>query len=244
MFDLIGFDADDTLWHNESIYRMGRMKFQKLLAKYDLQGSADETSIDERLNEIEIGNLRIYGYGVMSFVLSLIETSIHLTNGQVTAGDIQALVELAKEMLNAEVQLFDGAAGTVGRLASSYPLMLITKGDLQHQGSKIERSGIKEYFRHLEIVSEKSPGIYAQILDKHNIEPKRFLMVGNSLRSDIMPVVEIGGWAIHVPNNLTWSYEAVAPSDQVRQRYFEAEDLKHVPDLVEQIAASLGGPVS
>jgi putative hydrolase of the HAD superfamily len=231
VFDLIAFDADDTLWHNESLYKMGRDRFHKLLAKYQLQGA-----IDERLDETEDRNVRYYGYGVMSFVLSLIETAIELTGGQVSGNDIAELISLSKEMLIAEVRLFDGAEETLAKLSTRYPLMLITKGDLLHQQSKIEQSGLRERFRHIEVVSEKTTETYRAILTRHHIKASRFLMVGNSPRSDVLPVLGLGGWAVYVPNNLTWSYERTALPDDAHERYFEVEHLGLVPGLIDKLA--------
>jgi len=234
MFDLIAFDADDTLWHNESLYNMGRDRFHELLAKYQLQGA-----VDDRLDEIEVRNLRYYGYGVVNFVLSLIETAIELTGGRISGDDVQNLIDLSKEMLAAEVRLFDRAEETLARLSLSYPLMLITKGDLLHQQTKIEQSGLKDYFRHVKVVSDKRPETYAAILSGHNIRASRFLMVGNSLRSDVLPVVELGGWAVYIPNDLTWSHEEIDPPDDARGRYFEVAHLGLVPGLIEQLASSV-----
>lgn len=235
MFDLIALDADDTLWHNERLYRMGRDRFHELLAKYPLQGP-----IDERLDATEVRNLRYFGYGVMSFVLSLIETAVELTDGRVSGEDVAALVELAKEMLTAEVQLFDGVERTLARLSSKYPLTLITKGDLLHQRSKIERSGLKRFFRHFEVVSEKTVATYRAILDKHGVDAGRFLMVGNSLRSDVLPVVQLGGWAVYVPNDLTWSHEEINLPDNVRGSCFEVERLDLVPELIQRLVKEQG----
>jgi len=235
MFDLIAFDADDTLWHNESLYKMGRARYVELLAKYKPQGS-----IDEQLDEVQIRNLRYYGYGVKNFVLSLIETSIKLTGGRITADDIQCLIDLSKEMIAAEVRLFDGAEKVVAKLSSSFSLMLITKGDLLHQRSKIDRSGLRKHFQHIEIVSDKTRDAYKEILDRHNVEASRFLMIGNSLRSDILPVVELGAWAVYVPYELTWSHEEIDPAQDVRHRYVEAEHLGRIPEVIEKLAKRSG----
>jgi putative hydrolase of the HAD superfamily len=234
MFELIAFDADDTLWQNEELYRMGRARFEKILAGYELRGT-----IDDHVDDIEIGNLKYYGYGVMGFVMSLIEASIRLTDGQISGEDLLALIALAKEMISAEVSLLDGAEQTVATLNETYPLMLVTKGDLLHQRSKIDRSGLAGYFQQVEIVSDKTPDVYANILRKHGIDPSRFVMVGNSLRSDILPVVELGGWAVHIPNHLTWSYEAVPPPSADGHRYYEVESLGQVPALIEKLAITL-----
>jgi putative hydrolase of the HAD superfamily len=232
MFDLIGFDADDTLWHNEREYRRGRALFGEILARYGIQ-----SGIDERLEAIESRNLPVYGYGVVGFVFSLIEAGIELTAGRIAAGDIQALVNLSKQMLSAEVELFEHAEATLARLAQTHTLMLVPKGDLRHQQSKAARSGLNGYFRYVEIVSDKTPEVYAGILARRGVAPARFLMVGNSMRSDILPVIAIGGWAAYVPNDLTWSHETLPAEACPRQRFFELEHLGQLPALIERLSA-------
>ena len=227
MFDLIGFDGDDTLWHNERLYQMGRQRFREILKKYGLGGSAQE--IDDRVHETEMRNLPHYGYGVMSFVLSLIETSIELTGRRISGDDIRGLLDLSKEMLSAEVHLFEGAGETLSRLSGEYTLMLITKGDLLHQQAKVNQSGLKRYFRHVEVVSEKSRETYANLLSRHSIPPSRFLMIGNSMRSDVLPVLELGGWAVHIPALLSWVHEDVRPPGDLGERFLELESLAQVP---------------
>jgi putative hydrolase of the HAD superfamily len=231
MFDLIAFDADDTLWHNERLYRMGRERFHGMLVKYDLCDTPD--AIDERVNRTELQNLKYYGYGVMSFVLSLIEASIELTGGRISAFDIRDLLNLSKEMLSAPVDLFEGAEETVARLSAAYPLMLITKGDLLHQQAKVDQSGLRGYFRYVEVVSDKSGETYAAILSRRAIQPSRFLMVGNSLRSDILPVIQLGGWAVHIPAELSWSHEHVDAHGALGERGFELEHLGELPAFVD-----------
>jgi putative hydrolase of the HAD superfamily len=230
MLDLIGFDADDTLWQNESLYLQAREQFRKVLAPYRLAGSVDET-----LHRIEIPNLDYYGYGVTGFVLSMIEAAIELTEGRIAGEDVRQLLDLAKGMLAAEVQLFAHAVDTLATLSASYALMLITKGALRHQRSKLARSGLSEYFSHVEVVSDKTPATYQGILDKVQVEPYRFVMIGNSMRSDILPVLELGGWAIHVPNDLTWSHEDANLPQRLRRRYFEAGGLGQLPQLIERL---------
>jgi putative hydrolase of the HAD superfamily len=233
MFDLIAFDADDTLWHNERLYQMGRDRFRKLLAKYQVQGA-----IDERVNEVEVGNLRYYGYGVMSFVLSLIELAIETTGGRISGDDIGELIDLGKEMLSAEVELFDHAQETLEELSGTYPLMLITKGESFHQQKKIKGSGLKDYFRHVEVVPEKTVETYQQILTRQGINASRFLMVGNSLRSDILPVVQLGGWGVFIHNALTWSHEQVDPPIDTPKAYFEVEHLGQLPGLIRDLTGN------
>jgi putative hydrolase of the HAD superfamily len=229
-FDVIAFDADDTLWHNERSYRNGRERFQAVLAQAGVAVSEEE--VDLRVNQTEVRNLEYFGYGVSSFVMSLIETAIELTDGRITGGDIRELIELAKQMLTEEVVLFEGAREAVMSLARSHPLMLITKGDLLHQTSKLERSGLQEYFRFVEVVSQKTPAVYAGILARHGLMADTFLMVGNSIRSDIVPVLELGGCAVHVPAELSWSHEHAEVPETARDRCFELASLHALPSLV------------
>ncbi len=234
--DLIAFDGDDTLWHNERSYRDGRERFRQLLASAGVVLSAEE--IETRVNQTELANIEVYGYGVSSFALSLIETAIGLTDGRITGADLRGIVELAKHMLTEEIELFPGVRDVLTTLAASYPLMLITKGDLLHQTSKLERSGLRDCFRFVEVVSHKTTGVYAAILSRHGIDPNRFLMIGNALRSDVLPVVDAGGWAVHIPAALSWSHEHADVPPHAHGRYFEVTALEHVPDIIETIAKS------
>ena len=235
-FELVAFDADDTLWHNESVYLTGRERAAEIVARY---GQA--AAFEKHLDEVEVGNLRYYGYGVMSFILSAIEAAIDVTGGEIAAGDIKELIALSKEMLTHEVQLFDGAEEALSRLSQTHALLLITKGDLRHQQAKVGESGLAHYFHAVEVVSDKLPATYDKILSRYRVEPERFLMVGNSLRSDIAPVLELGGWAVHIPNELTWDHEmAVSPVGQ-EERYFEVEHVGDVPRLVERLGREAAG---
>lgn len=233
MIDWIAFDADDTLWHNERVYREGRQRFRDLLAKYDLEGD-----LDQQFNTIEIRNLKYYGYGVMSFVLSQIEAAIQLTGGEISAGDIQSLIELSKEMLTTNVVLFEHSQRMVEDLSADFPLMLITKGDLAHQQRKVEKSGLESHFKSIEVVSEKTTAVYEQILDQHGIPPSRFLMVGNSIRSDIRPVLELGGWAIHVAPHLSWDHEGGEVSSRLADRFRAVDGLEDVVPVIRELATA------
>lgn len=238
VLDLIAFDADDTLWHNERSYRDGRARFLRLLADAGVELGPAE--IDAHVNRLELANIQYYGYGVSSFVMSLLEAALDLTNGRISGADLRPVIALAKEMLTEDVELFGGVRGVLTALAPRYPLMLITKGQLLHQTSKLDRSGLRDCFRHVEVVSHKTPEVYASILARHGVDPARFLMVGNSLRSDILPVLEIGGWAVHVPADLSWSHEdADVPAHRI-SRLFDVAAIDRLPDVVatiEQAAA-------
>jgi putative hydrolase of the HAD superfamily len=204
-FDLIGLDGDDTLWHNERDYVEARERFRLIIERCGVP--LREEDLAEAVNRTELQNLPYYGYGVSSFVLSLIETAIGLTGGRIEGREIAELLVLAKSMLTSQVELFEGAREALEALSAEHPLVLITKGDLLHQRSKLDRSGLGVHFRAVEVVSHKTPDVYAEILARHGVDPSRFLMVGNSPRSDILPVLAVGGWAAHVPAALSWSHE-------------------------------------
>jgi putative hydrolase of the HAD superfamily len=233
MLDVIAFDADDTLWDNETLYLTTQEKFKRLLSKY---GCVE--GVDQELHKTEIRNLQHFGYGIKGFALSMIETAIELTGGQIQASDIQEIVDFAREMVKAPVRLFRHAEETIAALSETHELMLVTKGDLLDQENKVARSGLANYFTYIEIVSDKTSDIYRAILAKHNIEPQRFLMVGNSLRSDILPVVAIGGQAVYIPYHLTWAHETVANQDDEPTGYFELEHIGLLPALVKSLSSS------
>jgi putative hydrolase of the HAD superfamily len=232
-FDVIAFDADDTLWHNERLYTEAQASFRRLLGQYQ-----SPQWIDERLYQTEMHNLEHFGYGIKAFALSMIETAVELTEGRISGKDIQAIINLAKEMLAADVELLDHTAETVSHLATIYPLMLVTKGDMRDQEMKIARSGLGSYFRHIEIVSDKSRENYKSLLQRHRIKPERFLMVGNSLRSDILPVLALGAWAVYIPYAMTWAHELAEPPPSGQPGYYEIEHLGQLPALLEGIDRS------
>lgn len=224
MFDMIAFDADDTLWENMGTYMEGWAAFQRVIAPW----AHEETSL-ARLQEVEIRNLRHFGYGIKGFTLSMIETAIEVTEGRIPATAIQALVDLGREMLAHPVDLLPGVQACLETLASRYPLMVITKGDLFDQEAKLARSGLAHHFRHLEVVSEKDPATYQRLLDRHGLDPARFLMVGNSLKSDILPVVRIGGHAIHVPHTHTWAHEEIPEGALDPEHFTTLDGLAQLP---------------
>jgi len=228
-FDMIALDADDTLWHNETMFTLTQTKFLELLAGYH-----SPELIERKLYEIELRNLNNFGYGIKGFTLSMIETAIELTDGQVTGVIIKQLLDLAKAMVHAPVNLLDHVAEVVPWLAERYPLMLLTKGDLFDQESKLARSGLADHFRHVEIVSDKTATSYRALFTRYQVEPARFLMVGNSLRSDILPVTALGGRAVYIPYHLTWAHETVTEQDAQLHQYVELENIGGLPKLIEQ----------
>ena len=232
-FDLIAFDGDDTLWHNERSFRHGRDRFRAILA--DAGFALPEDTIESVVNEIEVQNLPFFGYGVSSFTLSLIEAAVGLTNGQIAARHIDAIVAVAKTMITSEVELFPAVKPALASLSRRYPLVLITKGDLLHQRSKLTRSGLERYFRYVEVVSDKTPEVYAAILGRLGIRAGRFLMVGNSLKSDILPVVKIGARAVHIPAVISWSHEHADPTPAARRRFYERRSMRQLERFIERI---------
>ncbi len=229
-FDMIAFDADDTLWHTERLYVDAQARFTQLLARYH---SAEW--VQARLDETEAHNIIHFGYGIKAFALSMIETAVELTEGRITGRDIQILIDTAKAMLTAEVALLNTVAETIPRLAERYPLMVITKGDLLDQETKINRSGLGQYFQRIEIVSHKNRASYEHVLNEQRLAPQRLLMVGNSLKSDILPVLEIGGHAVYVPYEITWQHEYAAPPPDEQPRYYKIERLAELPALLERL---------
>lgn len=230
-FDLIAFDGDDTLWHTEYLYSEAQEKFKAVLARY-----VDVEGIEDRVYATEMRNLEHFGYGIKGFTLSLIETAIEITGGRVEGRDIQSLLDNAREMLAAEVRLLDYVADTLADLANQYTLMIITKGDLYDQEGKIARSGLEGYFRFVEIVSNKKEETYQRILDRHSVEPSRFLMVGNSPKSDILPVLAIGGNAVYLPHEITWVHEVADLPEAGVGGFFQLAHFGELPRLLERLA--------
>jgi putative hydrolase of the HAD superfamily len=228
-FAVIAFDADDTLWENERNYRRTEQVFKELLTPYH-----KPDWIEERLYQTEMRNIQHFGYGIKSFGLSMIETAVELTEGRVSGTEIQVIIDAIKGMLTAEIELLPHVAEIVPLLAQHTPLMLITKGDLLDQESKVTRSGLADYFTHIEIVSDKTEKQYADLLEQHDIAPSRFLMVGNSLRSDILPVLALGGSAVYVPHPFNWAHENGEKPDG-RPGFYELEHIGLLPELVKKL---------
>lgn len=224
---VIGLDADDTLWHNETIFERVHERYRALLARYH-----DATTVDRTLLATERRNLELYGYGIKGFMLSSIETAIQLTEGRISADEIRTILELGREMLAHPVELLDGARETVEALARSHRLILITKGDLRDQQRKLAKSGLAAFFAQIEIVSEKDQPTYATILQRHGIAATEFLMVGNSLKSDILPVLALGGSAAHIPYHLLWELEHAEHLPDAPGRFFELQTLRDLPALL------------
>lgn len=230
MIEIIAFDADDTLWHNERHYTEAKESFKQILTRYH-----DTVWIEDRLDATEMQNLNRYGYGIKSFALSMIETAVQLTEGRITGTDVHDIITIAWAMLEKPMDIFDGVRETILTLSEQYKLLLITKGDLFEQEAKIARSGLGDYFSSIEIVSEKTPRAYEAILAKHQITPQQFVMVGNSLKSDILPVLAIGGQGIHIPFETTWVHELVPETELEGKEFTRLAQLAHLPALLASL---------
>lgn len=223
---VIGFDADDTLWHNERYFNDTQRAFHDLCARY-----AEPHATEESLLAAERRNLALYGYGVKGFLLSMIETAIELSDGAIPAAEIQHLLDLGKELMVRPVELIPHAEATVRALAAQgRRLVLITKGDLFHQETKIAASGLAECFWQIEVVAEKDHATYTKIFERHGIDPASFVMVGNSLKSDVLPVLDLGGRGVHVPYEITWAMEHAIAAEH--HDYATIADLSELPALL------------
>ncbi|KAF0675719.1 HAD family hydrolase [Profundibacterium mesophilum] len=229
MLKTIGFDADDTLWHNEQFFRSTQDRFAALLADH-----AEETHLRAALLEAERRNLGRYGFGIKGFVLSMIETAIEVTQDRVPARIIRQIIEDGQEMLAHPIELLPAARETVETLSASHRIVLITKGDLLDQERKLAQSGLGDLFDGVEIVSDKTPAAYARIFSDHATPPGAALMVGNSMKSDVIPPIEAGGWGVFVPHGIAWALEHAEPP-QNHPRYHEIASLVELPELVGRI---------
>ena len=225
----IGFDADDTLWQNEQFFRMTERQFAELLADF-----AEADHLSERLLQAERRNLGHYGFGIKGFTLSMIETAIEVTDGKVPSRVIADILDAGREMLRHPVETLPHARETLTALAGSHRLVLITKGDLFDQERKVAASGLGDLLDAVEIVSDKKAGTYRTLFARHGDGPEHAMMVGNSLKSDVIPAIEAGGWGVHVPHDLTWDLEhAKAPREA--ERFHEMPTLAELPALVRDI---------
>ena len=202
-FKVIGFDADDTLWANEPFYQDVEKEFCQIMKPY-----LTEKETSEELFKTEMQNLENYGYGAKGFLLAMIETALRATEGKITSAEINQILDIGKTLLTMTIQLLEGVENVLQKLQGSYKLILITKGDLLDQERKLEKSGLIDYFHHIEIMSDKHENNYKKLLARLDIKPEEFLMVGNSIKSDILPVINIGAKAVHVPFEVTWQHES------------------------------------
>lgn len=230
MLTTIGFDADDTLWHNETFFRLTQERFFRLLADH-----SDPDHLHDRLLAAERRNLGAYGFGVKGFTLSMIETAVEVSAGKVPATVIGEILAAGREMLSHPVDLLPHARATVTTLAAEYRVVLITKGDLLDQERKLAQSGLGDLFHGVEIVSDKTPEIYRTTFARHGTGADQGMMVGNSLKSDVLPMLAAGGWGVHVPHAMTWALERADPPHD-HSRFHHMADLSHLADLVGHLA--------
>lgn len=233
MLTTICFDADDTLWHNERFFRLTEDRFVALLSEF-----AEADHLKERLLDAERRNIERYGYGIKGFTLSMIETALQVTENRVPGDVISDLIAAGQEMLRHPIDLLPGAQETIAALSDEFRLLLVTKGDLIDQERKLAQSGLGELFDGVEIVSEKSERVYREIFSGRGIVPGTAMMVGNSLKSDVNPVISAGGWGVYVPFGETWVLEA-APAPDNHPRYREIPSLTKLPDLIEDICRNI-----
>ena len=220
---VIGFDADDTLWVNETYFRESEKRFATLLEGYETKNK-----IDQELFKMEIQNLETYGYGVKGFMLSMIESAIELSNNTVSLDTISEILSLGKEMILKPVELLDGVVEVLEKLQSRYRLIVLTKGDLLDQERKLEKSGLSEYFHHVEVLSDKKEENYQKLLKHLEIDKKEFLMVGNSLKSDVIPILNIGAKAVHIPFHTTWAHEQVSQEEERMNNHLKLNNVRDI----------------
>ncbi len=228
--ETIAFDADDTLWQNEQFFQLTQERFATLLADH-----APRDHLEARLLAAERRNLGHYGFGIKAFMLSMIETAIEVTEEKVPASVISEIIAAGQEMLSHPIELLPDARETVAALTDSYHILLITKGDLLDQERKLAQSGLGDLFDGVEIVSDKTAGVYAEIFRRHGTAPERAMMVGNSIKSDVIPAIEAGGWGVHVPHDLTWVFEHAEPPVH-HPRFCKIASLGGLPEVVARVA--------
>ena len=225
----VGVDADDTLWHNERFFRLTQDRFEQLLADY-----ADRAHLHQRLLAAERRNIAHYGFGIKGFTLSMIETALDVTENRVPAAVIRELIEAGQEMLRHPIDLLPHARETVQAAAQNHKVLLITKGDLLDQERKLAQSGLGDLFDGVEIVSDKTPATYQALLQRHGVGATQAMMVGNSMKSDVRPMVALGGWGVFVPHGLTWELEHAEPPTNTT-RFRELPSLAGIPQLLHEI---------
>lgn len=213
---VIGFDADDTLWENEMLFRNTEKEFYKLLSTYEV-----EHRLSKELFKKEIDNLKIYGYGIKGFMLSMIETALSISDNRIHGQIVADIIQLGRNMLTAPVDLIDQVPETLAKLGKHYRLILVTKGDLLEQQRKLQVSGLEGHFHHIEILSDKTPEQYQRLLNHLDVRPEEFVMIGNSLKSDVLPPIKIGSKSIHIPFHTTWAHEEVSHDEKKDLEYLE-----------------------
>jgi putative hydrolase of the HAD superfamily len=237
-FELIGFDGDDTLWQSQDFYDAAQVEFERIVGAYvDLA----DLRVHERLLAIEAGNIHIFGYGAKGMTLSMIEAAFDITGGLISSGDLHRLVGIGKDVLAHPVTLLPGIREAVEQVAATHRIVLITKGDLIHQQAKVKASDLGDLFHRIEIVSEKDTEAYRRVLKECGVEPEAFVLVGNSLRSDIAPVIELGGCGVYMPYHSTWLLEADPQFAVDNPRVVEVSSAGSIPMAIERLAEGLAG---
>lgn len=232
---LVGFDADDTLWRSQDYFDEAQAEFERLVARYvDLE----DAQARQHLYDVEKRNISVFGYGVKGMVLSMIESAVAVTGERIGAGDVHRIVQLGKALLQHPVELLAGIREAVEEVAATHDVVLITKGDLFHQEAKVRQCGFAHLFRRIEIVSEKDTSTYTRLLEEFGLPARRFVMVGNSLRSDIAPVIALGGWGVHVPYHTTWAHENEADVAEDAPRLRRVTQASALPAAIREIAAA------
>jgi len=224
---VICFDADDTLWVNEPYYREIEHLFCRLMTSH-----TDEKSCNEILLQTEINNIRLYGYGAKSFVLSMIETAVKLSSHTIDSKTIEQILQLGRDLINKPLQLLDGVQDILAHFKGKYRLILATKGDLLDQERKLKNSALEKYFHHIEIMSEKDVSNYKKLIAHLDVQPDEFAMIGNSIKSDILPVLNIGAYAIHVPCETTWAHEQAENSEIENPRFRETDQIIKIKEII------------
>jgi putative hydrolase of the HAD superfamily len=227
---VVGLDGDDTLWHNETRFKLTQAELRELLQRH-----VPDADVEKHLAEMEMKNLGIYGYGVKAFTLSMIETAIELTDRRIPAADIDVILGWGKRMLMEPTELLPGVEEALRELSLRYDLLVITKGDLFDQESKLARSGLAELFLGVEILSEKNVNSYRGVLKRRGIKPEEFVMVGNSLRSDVLPVLELGARAVHIPYAVTWHHEEVPEESLPSEGWLRIESIAELNRLLAEL---------
>jgi putative hydrolase of the HAD superfamily len=227
---VVGLDGDDTLWHNETRFKLTQAELHELLQRH-----VPDADVERHLAEMEMKNLGLYGYGVKAFTLSMIETAIQLTNGKIPTTDIEVILGWGKRMLMEPTELLPGVQEALRDLSLRYDLLLITKGDLFDQESKLARSGLAELFLGVEILSEKNVNSYRGVLKRRGVKPEDFVMVGNSLRSDVLPVLELGARAVHIPYEVTWHHEEVPEESLPREGWVRIESIAQLSRVLAEL---------
>lgn len=231
---MVGFDADDTLWKSQDYFDAAQAEFESIIGQYiDLSVAG----VQEHLLQVEKQNIAVFGYGAKGMMLSMMESAIEMTEGRITSSDIRRILDLGKAVLQHPVELLPGIEEAVDEVSRYFPIVLITKGDLFHQEAKVKATPLSKRFKRIEIVSEKDPQTYRRLFGEFAVAPSEFMMIGNSLKSDIEPILAIGGWGVHVPYHTTWAHETVDGIDESLLNNFRtATNASEIPRKVRELA--------